>query len=369
MDTMKSTNDSSNYLEIQNVTMIFNEDSDDSCVAVKDISFTVKKGDFVTILGPSGCGKTTTLRMVGGFIKQTSGTIKLNGKPIDNVETFNRNMPMVFQNFALFPHLNVFDNISYGLKIRKVPNQIIKNEVAMICCVMNLVGLENRFPGDLSGGQQQRVSLARALVLKPSMILFDEPLSNLDAKLRIQTRIEIKKIQKLLGITALYVTHDQAEALSVSDQIIVMNRGKIIQIGTPAEIYHNPKTPFVADFIGNSNFLEAKISEINGNEVTLCFNDKFLIVKKNAIDFIEGEQVFLAIKPEAITFSKEETDFSAVIDIISFLGTTIEYKLKFENSFITVIQFNTSDIAKKQYTFGDKVYLKFDEQSFNIYKS
>ena len=280
------------YLVIKNITKIFNEGRTNSITAVENFSLTVKKGDFITLLGPSGCGKTTTMRMVAGFEPQSSGEIFLEGKSIDKLEAFSRNMPMVFQNFALFPHLTIFENIAYGLKLRNHSREEIDNDVAMISYVVNLVGLEERYPSELSGGQQQRVALARALVLKPAIILFDEPLSNLDAKLRSQTRIEIKRVQKLLGITALYVTHDQSEALSMSDKIVIMNKGKIAQVGTPSEVYNTPNSPFVADFIGNANFIDVKICEVGKKTLSVVIQGKTMDVVKPDLDFIEGEEIF-----------------------------------------------------------------------------
>jgi len=282
-------NDDKNYLVLSNLTKVFTDGRGNSVTAVDDISLTIKKGDFVTLLGPSGCGKTTTLRMVAGFELQSEGDINLEGKLINDVAPFDRNMPMVFQSYALFPHLTIFDNIAYGLKIRKFSKEVIKNDVAMVSQMVNLVGLENRYPGELSGGQQQRVALARALVLKPEIILFDEPLSNLDAKLRIQTRTEIKRVQQLMGITALYVTHDQSEALSMSDQIVIMNRGKIAQVGSPEEIYNNPNSSFVADFIGNANFIDAVVSEVGSDTLTVKVQNESIVVEKPAEEFVEGD--------------------------------------------------------------------------------
>ncbi|HNZ94708.1 MAG TPA: ABC transporter ATP-binding protein [Sphaerochaeta sp.] len=201
--------------------------------AVNDLSFTIDKGEFVTLVGPSGCGKSTTLRMIAGFLRPTSGDILIEGKSITALGPEMRNIPMVFQNYALFPHMTVFENIAYGLEAKNLPFDAVAHDVAMICQMLNLVGTETRHPNELSDGQQQRVALARALVLKPKIMLFDEPLSNLDPRLRIQTRFEIKRMQQLLGITVLYVTHDQAEALSIPDRILVMNRGTIVQEGSP----------------------------------------------------------------------------------------------------------------------------------------
>jgi len=360
--------DNGGYLVLNNITKIFNEGRSNSVTAVENISLTVKKGDFVTLLGPSGCGKTTTLRMVAGFEPQTSGTISLSGRLIDDLEPFDRNMPMVFQNYALFPHLTIFENIAYGLKLRKLSKEVIRNDVAMVSHMVNLVGLEDRYPGELSGGQQQRVALARALVLKPVIILFDEPLSNLDAKLRIQTRIEIKRVQQLLGITALYVTHDQSEALSMSDQIVVMNKGRIAQVGSPADIYNNPNSPFVANFIGNANFIDTIISEVGRDSLTIVLQERSIEVAKPDLDFAEGEEIYLTIKPEAVNISIDPTGFTGKVDVSSFLGSITEYKVEFENSFITVVHFNTTGFIKKHYNFGEEVYLNFKKEYFHVYK-
>lgn len=356
------------YLVIKNLTKIFNDGKANHVFAVNDLSLTIKKGDFVTILGPSGCGKTTTLRMVAGFEPQTSGDVSLAGKLINNVEPFNRNMPMVFQSFALFPHLTIFENIAYGLRLRNLSKEVIRNDVAMVSQMVNLVGLEHRFPGELSGGQQQRVALARALVLKPAIILFDEPLSNLDAKLRIQTRTEIKRVQQLYGITALYVTHDQVEALGLSDVIVIMRMGEIVQQGTPEDIYNNPNCPFVADFIGNANFIDAIVSDIGTDSTTVVVQGKHIKVDESNEVFMEGEEVSLAIKPEAVDISLEPTGFTGRLDVSSFLGSITEYKVEFENSFITAIHSNTSGGVKKHFKMGDEVNLFFKKEYFHIYK-
>ena len=363
---MKQNNDK-DYLVLKDVTKVFNDGKDNCVTAVDDISLIIKKGDFVTLLGPSGCGKTTTLRMVAGFELQTFGDITLDGKLINNVAPFDRNMPMVFQSYALFPHLTIFENIAYGLKIRKLSKEIIRNDVAMVSQMVNLVGLENRYPGELSGGQQQRVALARALVLKPEIILFDEPLSNLDAKLRIQTRNEIKRVQQMLGITALYVTHDQSEALSMSDQIVIMDRGKIAQVGSPEDIYNNPNSSFVADFIGNANFIDAVVTEIGTDSLTVTVQGKSIIVEKSAEEFTEGEEVYLAIKPEAVDISPSSTGFKGKLDVSSFLGSITEYKIEFENSFITAIHSNTAG-TMRHFKMGEDVYLDFNRDFFHVYK-
>ena len=224
--------------------------------AVDSINLETRPGELVTLLGPSGCGKTTTLRMVAGFETPTSGEITLDGADVTRLTPDKRPMSMVFQSYALFPHLSVYDNIAYGLRLRKMGKAAIDEAVQSVLTSMDLVKFAKRAPNQLSGGQQQRVALARAMVMRPKVLLFDEPLSNLDAKLRVQMRSEIRSVQQRLGITALYVTHDQDEAMALSDRIVVMNHGRIEQVGTPDEIYRSPETVFVADFIGSANFLD-----------------------------------------------------------------------------------------------------------------
>ena len=224
--------------------------------AVDDIDLETEPGEFLTLLGPSGCGKTTTLRMVAGFESPTSGEILLDGADMTRLTPDKRPMSMVFQSYALFPHLSVYDNVAYGLKLKKMGKTELSEAVESALTSMDLVKFAQRAPNQLSGGQQQRVALARAMVMRPKVLLFDEPLSNLDAKLRVAMRAEIRSLQQRLGITALYVTHDQDEAMAMSDRIVVMNKGKIEQIGTPDEIYRRPASVFVADFIGSANFLD-----------------------------------------------------------------------------------------------------------------
>src|SRR5512136_2760830 len=237
--------------------------------AVDDVSISIEKGEFVTLLGPSGCGKTTTLRLIAGFEFPTSGHIIVDNQRLEEVPPNRRDMAMVFQSYAIFPHLNVYENIAYGLNVQRRPQAEIKQRVDHVLELVELTGLEGRAPNQLSGGQQQRVALARALVMEPKVLLMDEPLSNLDAKLREQMRTEIRRIQKRLGITRVYVTHDQVEAMTLSDQIVVMDQGKIEQVGAPDEIYRRPRTRFVADFIGRANFVEGVIRERRDGHVLL----------------------------------------------------------------------------------------------------
>ena len=237
--------------------------------AVDDINVVINPGEFVTLLGPSGCGKTTTLRMVAGFEVPTSGEIFLGDEKINKLTPDKRDTAMVFQSYALFPHYNVFNNISYGLRLQKLSSAEISQKVAAIIELVGLTGLEKRYPNEISGGQQQRVALARALVMEPGVMLFDEPLSNLDAKLRVSMRTEIRKIQRRLGVTSMYVTHDQSEAMALSDRIIIMNGGRMEQIGSPEEIYQKPASEFVADFIGRANFMKGVVKDIDAKACSL----------------------------------------------------------------------------------------------------
>ncbi|MFZ2636281.1 MAG: ABC transporter ATP-binding protein [Rectinemataceae bacterium] len=223
---------------------------------VRDIDFEISEGELVTLLGPSGCGKTTILRVVGGFLEATEGHVILNGEDITRLPPEKRPTAMVFQSYNLWPHMNVFENLAFGLKLRKVPRETIKADVARFLSLVKIEGSEEKYPSQLSGGQQQRVAIARALILKPKILLMDEPFSALDAKIRVQMREELKKIQQELGITVMFVTHDQEEAMAISHRIVVMSKGKFEQIGTPADVYDNPTTRFTAEFMGNMNFIK-----------------------------------------------------------------------------------------------------------------
>ena len=268
--------------------------------AVKDTSLTIEPGSFVTLLGPSGCGKTTTLRMIAGFESLDEGEIYLGEEPINELTPNKRDTAMVFQSYALLPHYNVFDNVAYGLKLRKVPKDEIRERVLKILDLVELTGMEARMTNQLSGGQQQRVALARALVIEPSVLLFDEPLSNLDAKLRVSMRTEIRRIQQEVGITAIYVTHDQSEAMALSDKIIIMSKGVVAQMGTPQEIYYHPVDEFVADFIGDSNIIDSIMVR---DELVEILGAKFACVDKG---FGENVHVDVVIRPEDIELVKPE---------------------------------------------------------------
>lgn len=289
---------------------------------IKDVNIDFEKGHFVTFLGPSGCGKTTLLRMVAGFYEPDDGEILLNGKRIERIPPYSRNTAMVFQEYALFPHMNVFDNVSYGLRVKNRPKEEIERRVKEALDLMQLKGMEDRFPNQMSGGQQQRVAVARALVMNPEVLLLDELLSNLDAKLRESVRVELRDIQKKMGLSTIYVTHDQSEALSMSDMIVVLKGGVVHQTGSPQEIYFEPKTPFVADFIGTTNLLSVK--GLGENTVSYG-NDRIPTAKSvNA-----GQEYCLSIRPECLKLVKEAVDGQVNVKVTiqnkMFLGEKIRY--------------------------------------------
>lgn len=299
---------------------------------IKDLNLEIQDGEFVTLLGPSGCGKTTTLRMIAGFENPTSGEIFIgdnlvfsNQKGI-NIPPEERNIGMVFQNYAVWPHMNVFDNIAYPLKIRKVPKNEIRKKIERIVEIVKLKGLEKRYPYQLSGGQQQRVAFARALVYSPSILLLDEPLSNLDAKLREEMRFEIKEIQRKLGITVVYVTHDQAEGMVMSDRMVVMKDGVIQQMGDPLEIYDRPKSKFVADFIGISNFLKGQVLEITNNTAKVKLHELETEPKIEAFSTVEikDKEVTVVVRPEDIVISPDASVKAKILKR-TFLGDVMNY--------------------------------------------
>ncbi len=323
---MKPDKKETGFLSLTNVSKTF-EQGNNIVKAVDDISLEIMGGEFITLLGPSGCGKTTTLRLIAGFETLTTGTLVLDGKDISYQLPNERSMAMVFQSYALFPHLNVFENVAYGLRLKHLRDSEVKETVDLILHMMNLVGLEKRSPAQLSGGQQQRVALARAMVMKPKVLLFDEPLSNLDAKLRTQMRLEIRHLQQQLGITSVYVTHDQVEAMSLSDRIVVMNKGKIEQVDRPEEIFLRPSSLFVADFIGRANFIETKVIQRTGASCLVnVFGSDYRVACDPSIK--SGEKVYLMARPEAIKLQNLNEKKNGEILSTIYLGSTVEYELE-----------------------------------------
>jgi spermidine/putrescine transport system ATP-binding protein len=303
-------------------------------VSVGPISFEVREGEFFSLLGPSGCGKTTTLRCIAGFETLSAGSISLCGVRLDDRPPHRRDVGLVFQNYALFPHLNVFDNVAFGLRLRRVPTVQTRERVGRMLELVGLPEMAGRFPSQLSGGQQQRIAIARSLVLEPRILMFDEPLSNLDFKLRIQMRDELRRLQRRLGKTSIYVTHDQTEALALSDRIAVLSHGQIEQIGTPAEIYERPATAFVADFIGSSNLLQARIVERNGRGTVIETEGGLrLYCAGGAVD--SAGDVSALLRPERIRISAagpaeegEPNRFPARIAEITYLGEDLHLNLE-----------------------------------------
>ncbi len=330
--------------------------------AVDDVSLDIKPGSFVTLLGPSGCGKTTTLRMIAGFESPNIGEIYLGDEPINELTPNKRDTAMVFQSYALLPHYNVFDNVAYGLKIRKLPKDEIQSRVMEMLKLVELEGLETRMSNQLSGGQQQRVALARALVVEPGVLLFDEPLSNLDAKLRVTMRTEIRKIQQTVGITAVYVTHDQSEAMAISDQIIIMNKGKIAQMGTPREIYYKPNSEFVADFIGEVNFLEGKVTEITDSSVKVNVNGAE-ITAESFEKLNVGDSCKIVLRPESAQLADKGV-LPCTVTLSTFMGSYQYYQVEVNGRMIKITDYNPR--THKLYEAGDTAYLHFESGNLHI---
>jgi iron(III) transport system ATP-binding protein len=310
-------------------------------VAVRELSLTINPGEFVTLLGPSGCGKTTALRMIAGFETPTSGEVLLDGENLVSMTPDRRPMGMVFQSYALFPHMTVFDNVAYGLRIKKMSSTEIKAAVAEVLESMSLSHLANRAPNQLSGGQQQRVALARAMVVRPKVLLFDEPLSNLDAKLRAQMRIEIRGIQRRLGITSIFVTHDQDEAMSLSDRIVVMRNAVVEQVGNPDEVYRRPASVFVADFIGRSNFLKVESAKKSGDKnATVEVSGKTLEVAAQE-DALASNKPVLLVRPESIAVSASQSTTpgkgEGIVSNVVFYGNHVEYTLDTQEGVILAV--------------------------------
>ena len=330
--------------------------------AVKDTNLTIEPGSFVTLLGPSGCGKTTTLRMIAGFESPDEGEIYLGDEPINELTPNKRDTAMVFQSYALLPHYNVYDNVAYGLKLRKVPKAEIQERVMRILDLVELTGMEGRMTNQLSGGQQQRVALARALVIEPSVLLFDEPLSNLDAKLRVSMRTEIRRIQQEVGITAIYVTHDQSEAMALSDQIIIMSKGVVAQMGTPQEIYYHPVNEFVADFIGEANFLRGRMTGSEGQYAVLNVEGSDLRVPARA-DMKNGDEYTVVLRPEAASLA-DEGGLPCRVVLSCFMGSYQNYHVMVGNTLVKLEEHNPKN--KRIYQVGETCSLVFEPDSVHV---
>ncbi|MQT11169.1 ABC transporter ATP-binding protein [Segnochrobactrum spirostomi] len=329
------------FLEISNLRKAFNANS-----GVQHFDLAATRGEFVSFLGPSGCGKTTTLRMVAGFETPTSGSIRIDGRDVTHLRPNQRNVGMVFQSYALFPNMTVAQNVAFGLKVAKRPAAEIAQRVDEMLKIVKLPHLADRYPYQLSGGQQQRVALARALAMKPQILLLDEPLSALDAKIRVSLREEIRSLQRSLGITTIYVTHDQEEALSMSDRIVIMNEGRIEQIGTPFEIYNFPRTHFVASFVGTLNMMKGEVVDPQNGKLVVDGQEVF--TTQGLDGAVAGDTRTVVLRPEAVTLNgahSEGNTLSGTIEEVAFLGSVVRIRVRLRDNVISLDSFNSSAVA------------------------
>jgi len=340
------------FLTLSNINKSFND-----MPAVENFNLSAEQGEFVSFLGPSGCGKTTTLRMIAGFALPTSGTISIGGQDLTYVPPNKRNIGMVFQSYALFPNMTVAENIGYGLKIAGKRKAEINQRVQEMLSLIHLENFATRYPYQLSGGQQQRVALVRALAFHPQVLLLDEPLSALDAKIRVELRQEIRRIQQQLGITTIYVTHDQEEALSLSDRVVVMSQGRIEQVGTPSQIYSYPETEFVAKFVGQINLLPVDI--INPPEGLVKIGQQALKTSR-AVNFADGQAMRLAIRPEELNPGHADgaNNLTGKVDAITYLGSIVRVRIDVEGQLISMDMFNERKLRKP--SVGDQFEFNFD---------
>ena len=343
-------------VKFENITKKFNETT-----AVDNVSCNFEAGTLTTLLGPSGCGKTTSLRIIAGLERATSGKILVDNEDVTLLPATDRDVSMVFQSYALFPHMSVIENVSYGLKMINVNKEEYIEKALETLKLVNLEGYENRMPSELSGGQQQRVAVARAIVLEPKVLLFDEPLSNLDAKLRRQVREDIREIQQKLGVTTIYVTHDQEEALAISDKVIVMNNAVIAQGGNPKDLYNFPKNKFVANFIGDANVVRAEIINKQSNTYELKLAE---INVKIECDNELNSSVSVALRPEKIEIkrSNDNNCIHATINNASFVGSSYQYILNSKLGKLYVISNDTNDV----FEVGEEVFLNLNEKDIRV---
>ena len=344
-------------------------DGSGEVLAVDDVNLEVKTGELVTILGPSGCGKTTTLRMIAGFEYPTSGSILIGDKDVAKIPPNKRGLSMVFQSYALFPHLTIYENVAYGLRVQKLPANEIRERTERALDLMQLTTMAKRYPSQVSGGQQQRIALARAIVIEPSVLLFDEPLSNLDAKLREYMRDELRKLQKRLGITSLYVTHDQSEAMAISDRVVIMKEGRIRQVGTPREIYAFPQSRFVADFMGKANFLEVEVLGTDGESARIDIGGKTFIVPRAGRVRPNSGSALLVVRPEALRLIslanvENEIPLKGCVDRFTYFGNIARYEVATENGPLLIESYNPE--ASSIFEEGDNVGVLIDFESVRL---
>ena len=349
------------YVELNSV-----EKSYGNVVAADGIDLSVREGEFFALLGPSGCGKTTILRLIAGFIQPDAGNIRVGGRQIGHIPPERRNIGMVFQNYALFPHLSVAKNIAFGLSVKRVPRDQIRRRVGELLDLVMLTDLGNRFPRELSGGQQQRVALARALITRPSVLLLDEPLAALDKQLRSQMQVELRELQRKLGITAIFVTHDQEEAMTLSDRIAVMNAGRIVQVGESSEVYERPRTRFISSFLGQSNFFTGRLLATVDGIARVKVRDGLELHGSLGDAVPPGPEVTLAVRPEKVRLSTEPSRrpnaVAARVVHRVYMGTSTTYLLQPEAG-DRITAFCQNEHRKPQFAIDDPVYAAWETES------
>lgn len=352
-------------VHVESISKRFSHPVKGEVYAARNVSLSVQPGEFLTLLGPSGCGKTTTLRIIAGFEKPDTGRILFDDQEVTHLSANRRNIGFVFQNYALFPHLTVFENIAYGLQVRGFSAEEIQREVRAVLELVGLPGFERQFPSQMSGGEQQRVAVARAIVIKPQVLLFDEPLSNLDAKLRVQMRTEIRQLQRRLSITTIYVTHDQEEAMAVSDRICVMNAGQIVQVGSAEDLYYRPQNPFVAQFIGRVNMLQGQIRVLKADRIEVEALGTILTIPNTLPQAKEGQNVSLVLRPESIQLvSPASVSLRGKVLSRTFLGEKAEYLVECQGTTLQVLNIDRGpNLTFKE---GTEVGLEFIEDTIAV---
>lgn len=355
------------YVRLDNVTKRYGD-----IYAARDISLAIEEGEFFCLVGPSGSGKTTMLRLIAGFVRPTAGSIYIAGRRMEDRPPYKRDIGIVFQNYALFPHMSVRENIAFGLKIRHLEEHAIEERISQMLDLVRLPGFEERRPDELSGGQQQRVALVRALVTGPRVLLLDEPLGALDKKLRTQMQVELKQIQREVGITTIFVTHDQEEALSLSDRIGVIDKGEIVQLGSPSEVYERPTNTFVADFLGQSNFFEGEISELLPREVIVTTQSGTALRALSKPGLSVGQQVTLAVRPEKIRLTPDEVLadnlLNGTIAHVTYLGNSTSYIVD-SHSEGSMIVSEQNVLAASAFSTGKDVVMTWDKDSCFVVQS
>ena len=348
-------------IQIQNVMKKYEDN-----VVITDLTANIQSGELFTLLGPSGCGKTTLLRMIAGFNTIEHGTISFDNTVINNIPVYKRNFGMVFQNYAIFPNMTVYKNVEYGLKNKKLPKAEIKRRIDEILDAVQITQYKDRYPNKLSGGQQQRVALARAIVVQPQVLLMDEPLSNLDAKLRLEMRTVIREIQNKIGITTVYVTHDQEEALAISDRIAIMNRGDIHQIEVPERIYSRPYDTFVAGFIGHSNQFRGTVAEFANGTAAIRLETGLVIRVDGIGEARKDQEVIVSVRPEEFHVCPEDTGLKGTVRMTQFLGKYINYEIDFGTGSLIEVSADTNT-AERIYSVGERIDMQLNVRRINVF--